>query len=270
MFSREVSKLIIAGALLSVSSLSYAASTGSTTNMTGSLGINNWMILVPNADDEFTPNLGFDVDQVSKIETTDRNGEVLTNGDERFTGQTTFAGRLMGSTGDANPVASFSWDMEINADPFIDANFTITNLTGMDQTFNLSFGIPVTPTFNDGIETGFLGFTLNDANGSGDATVQFTNWDGTINGAVEMEIFAASPFSCFGANCFGSVAPVSGGPENYVGPVNTIGIDMTFILSAGDSITIDTRYEVAPIPVPAAVWLFGSSLLGLFGISKRQ
>jgi len=28
--------------------------------------------------------------------------------------------------------------------------------------------------------------------------------------------------------------------------------------------------EVAPVPVPAAVWLFGSGMLGLFGVSKRK
>lgn len=30
------------------------------------------------------------------------------------------------------------------------------------------------------------------------------------------------------------------------------------------------RFDVAPVPVPAAVWLFGSGLLGLVGIARRK
>jgi len=28
--------------------------------------------------------------------------------------------------------------------------------------------------------------------------------------------------------------------------------------------------EIAPVPVPAAVWLFGSGLLGLIGVARRK
>ncbi|HHJ15971.1 MAG TPA: VPLPA-CTERM sorting domain-containing protein [Gammaproteobacteria bacterium] len=31
-----------------------------------------------------------------------------------------------------------------------------------------------------------------------------------------------------------------------------------------------TNYSVAPVPVPAALWLFGSGLLGLAGIARRK
>ncbi len=30
------------------------------------------------------------------------------------------------------------------------------------------------------------------------------------------------------------------------------------------------RFDLAPIPVPAAVWLFGTALIGLFGFNKRR
>ena len=35
------------------------------------------------------------------------------------------------------------------------------------------------------------------------------------------------------------------------------------------SLTI-TGYEAAVVPVPAAVWLFGSGLLGLVGVARRR
>ena len=47
------------------------------------------------------------------------------------------------------------------------------------------------------------------------------------------------------------------------GPVEGCGVDAFF-----DNITIST--EVAAVPVPAAVWLFGSGLLGLIGVARRK
>lgn len=35
-------------------------------------------------------------------------------------------------------------------------------------------------------------------------------------------------------------------------------------------LTFSTYVDVSPVPVPAAVWLFGTALLGLIGISKRR
>ena len=33
---------------------------------------------------------------------------------------------------------------------------------------------------------------------------------------------------------------------------------------------LDYTYEVSSVPVPAAVWLFGSALLGLVGVARRK
>ncbi len=38
----------------------------------------------------------------------------------------------------------------------------------------------------------------------------------------------------------------------------------------GPRIGLDLRIEVSAVPVPAAVWLFGSGLLGLAGIARRR
>ena len=45
---------------------------------------------------------------------------------------------------------------------------------------------------------------------------------------------------------------------------------MSFELTAGDTAEFTTNFEVTPVPVPAAVWLFGSGLLGLIGVAKRK
>jgi hypothetical protein len=47
------------------------------------------------------------------------------------------------------------------------------------------------------------------------------------------------------------------------GPVEGCGVDAYF-----DNITITT--DVSAIPVPAAVWLFGSGLVGLVGVARRK
>jgi LPXTG-motif cell wall-anchored protein len=44
-----------------------------------------------------------------------------------------------------------------------------------------------------------------------------------------------------------------------------IGIQLQFILSAGDSVAISSYFEVQPIPAPA-----GLALLGLAGITARR
>ena len=47
------------------------------------------------------------------------------------------------------------------------------------------------------------------------------------------------------------------------GPVEGCGVDAYF-----DRISITT--DVSAVPVPAAVWLFGSGLLGLVGVARRK
>jgi hypothetical protein len=49
--------------------------------------------------------------------------------------------------------------------------------------------------------------------------------------------------------------------QSYILGTATLGADGTF------SITTPTA---SPVPLPAAVWLFGSGLLGLFGVSRRR
>jgi len=42
------------------------------------------------------------------------------------------------------------------------------------------------------------------------------------------------------------------------------------VVTGSPQIGLDLRIEVAAVPVPAAVWLFGSGLLGLAGIARRR
>lgn len=43
-----------------------------------------------------------------------------------------------------------------------------------------------------------------------------------------------------------------------------------FSTFADASVTVTYNYSVAAVPVPAAVWLFGSGLIGLVGVARRK
>jgi len=192
---------------------------------------------------------------------------VLGQVDTAVPGVVTFTGSSVLESG------SLVWTVNADPDPFIQANFSITNTTAVTQIFDFTFGLPIMALPNPILKSGSLAAGFSDAGGSGGATLDVLNWDGLIDGAAGLELFSGS-FSCGGGpGCNGSIAPVSAGPVNHPGGVNTdIGINVVFSLTAGDSATFDTRFEVlpVPVPVPAAVWLFGSGLIGLAGVARRR
>jgi len=137
------------------------------------------------------------------------------------------------------------------------------------QVFNLTFRLPITALPPPILKSGSLGANFSGADDSGGATLDILNWDDLIDRAVAMELFSGS-FSCGGAGCNGSIAPVSAGTVSDPGGVNAdIGINLVLSLTAGNYATYDTRFEVPPVPVPGAVWLFGSCLIGLAGVARR-
>ncbi len=179
-----------------------------------------------------------------------------------------FMGSNLANNGSID-VWDYNWSILADTDPFIDSTFTITNLTGGTQTFNVSFGLPVATGFSPALKSGLLGLDFSDANGDGNASVTVNSWNGLIDGVSAMTLFAAA-IPCSGTNCTGSVGPVTDGPLLHAAGVSTnIGNTLSFDLSAGDSVTVHTRFEVAPVPVPAAAWLFGSAL-GLLGWLRRK
>lgn len=61
--------------------------------------------------------------------------------------------------------------------------------------------------------------------------------------------------------------------DTFIGVTNSAGIARIFISNRLGGIEVDhLQYGggVSAIPVPAAVWLFGTALIGLVGFSKRR
>jgi hypothetical protein len=61
----------------------------------------------------------------------------------------------------------------------------------------------------------------------------------------------------FGSNGAGSTA------------ISNVYVGATIDMSATGVITV-TNSGATPVPLPAAVWLLGSGLLGLFGVGRRR
>ena len=59
--------------------------------------------------------------------------------------------------------------------------------------------------------------------------------------------------------------------DKFIGVSNTNGISSIHISDTGNAFEVDhLQYGISSVPVPAAVWLFGSGLLGLVGVARRK
>jgi len=103
--------------------------------------------------------------------------------------------------------------------------------------------------------------------------------DGAITNEVTFEAFDSD-----GASLGNIVAPGIGdsnfgggtSEDRFFGVIDPLGISAIHIFNSvmsggGSGIEVDhLQYGGALVPVPAAVWLFGSGLLGLIGIARRK
>ena len=168
-----------------------------------------------------------------------------------------------------------AWSLSMDTDPFVTNNFTVTNNTGSTQVYSLTATIGVAPPIPNGLMRGSIGFSLTDNNGDG-ATLATSGasslYRGLIDGNTARTLWDApisftAPFATINGNDnFGF--PVR---ETAPDPVNSdIGIAILFSLTAGDSVGFTSNFDVVPVPVPAAAWLFGSGLLVLSGVTRRR
>ena len=154
-------------------------------------------------------------------------------------GTTTVSGSVVDATGSAPDVDVFSFN--IAAD---------TVLTGIDVTSFASTDDLGFVAIDEGI-----GFPFNAAElGGGPDTSLFLG--GALFGAGT-DLFAAFASGALAGTGF--TAPLGAGDYTiYVQQLGGAVIDYTF------------SFEVAAVPLPAAVWLFAAGLMGLFGWSKKK
>jgi len=186
------------------------------------------------------------------------------------------------SRGLGNVVDVSDWSLSMDSDPFVTNNFNITNFTSSTQTFSVTTTLGVTTAITNGLMKGSVAVTVTD-NDSNSATVstdptplepksddETTIYQGLIDGNVARTLWddPKTITAPVGSNSesinFGFTA-LEIAPESID---STIGTTITFALSAGDSASVTSNFTV--VPVPPAVWLFGSGLLGLVGIARRR
>jgi hypothetical protein len=169
-----------------------------------------------------------------------------------------------------------NWTLSMDSDPFVTNNFTITNSTASTQTYTVATMIGVSPAIANGLMQGSIGFSLTD-NNSNSATLATSGaslYTGMIDGNAARTLWnPTTTFTAPFASTSGST--YFGFPTREIAPESidtSIGIMIKFSLTAGDSVSFTSSFDVipAPVPLPAALWLFGSGLLGLLGVARRR
>jgi hypothetical protein len=171
-----------------------------------------------------------------------------------------------------NSTWGFVWNITVDPDPLISATLGITNNTGITKHFDILFTLPVgSPFGTPALKSGSLSATFQDLDNSGLVSLTNVNWSGKIDGADVMSLTTFDGTCGPGSpGCIGSLGTVSDGPLSSTGVNTNIGLHLVFDLTAGDKANFTTSFEVVPVPIPAAVWLFGSGLLGLGAFARRR
>jgi len=174
---------------------------------------------------------------------------------------------------------NFNWMLTFEADPFVMLVIDITNTSAGTMTFGLNATTPVSPAISPAsIMDGWMDGTVTDSSGNGSATLgtfsTFAMYEALIDGTGQQQLApAGSSVTCSsgGGGCSGTfLFPLTFGPTGGPAVAGNIGINNIFTLTAGDTVHLESYFQVTAVPVPAAVWLFGSGLLGLIGISRRK
>lgn len=165
------------------------------------------------------------------------------------------------------------WDALVDPDPFITGTFSITNTTASTQTFTVSFMLDSDVQFSQSLMNGAFSGTLTDGNGDGSAMIgRAAGSAGFYSAYIDTTLahsLGANAYSYSGA-AFGSsqVGPESFDPMNGPALSTSIGLKFKFTLSAGDSVSFSSLFNVVDVPAPGAVVLLG--LAGAFGRRSRR
>jgi MYXO-CTERM domain-containing protein len=171
-----------------------------------------------------------------------------------------------------------AFDINIDLDPMVNAFIAFQNNTAVTNTYTIIVSLPVAPIGPGSLMDGSVGGSVTDANGSGFAQVSSVGttpiYQGLIDGApapgagllgppYSATVGVSGGTSAIGPASFGQPVPILGPSVS-----STIGIQLHFTLTPGDSVAMTAFFRVEPIPAPAGLALLG--LAGVLGSRRRR
>ncbi|MDA1008288.1 MAG: hypothetical protein O2800_04705 [Planctomycetota bacterium] len=180
-------------------------------------------------------------------------------------GSWVFEGDCVGSTWGQ------SYEVSAIVDPRLDFNFIWTNTSSAMQSYTFHFSLSDIDNWDGPVAfDGALSAVLNDLNGNGASLSNFGGaslYAGQVDGTQLLSLFNA-PFA-YSAAAGGSTAigPESGSGSGLGGYASELGVQLSFTLSAGDSVSFTGHWNVVPVPAPSALALCAA--VGLFGRRRR-
>jgi len=180
----------------------------------------------------------------------------------------------MSNTSYAVPVAVTDASGLLHGIDGIDVLNKVYNVRFVEGSFNTLFGNELNLTFHDGADAFVASYSLLEVFSLAPSFAQYNVDPRRINGIDGNATFGiiATPYRL---NTFGNVEAGLYLNEPAGSNPHTASINTNWSNAQGDSgsssIFVYAEWtEVATIPVPAAVWLMGSGLLGLMGFSRKR
>jgi MYXO-CTERM domain-containing protein len=180
--------------------------------------------------------------------------------------------RYRGGTNGIGNAWTLSWDCVVNQDPFVDATINVTNNTQATQTYTIFMPLPIVAVGPNAQLDGSVSASLSSQSFITPALLATNGIDSiyqaSINGTVVKTLWdpgyslAAAPLAAAGDTT---------NFANLIGPAvvaNTIGVQLRFTLSAGDSASVTGIFNITNVPGPASLAVFG--LFGLAGGRRRR
>ncbi|MCP9450745.1 MAG: hypothetical protein NNA21_11880 [Nitrospira sp.] len=162
-------------------------------------------------------------------------------------------------------------------DPVLFFSASATNLATVPLAYSFAFNVPLTPTLLGPINShAELGVTLTDGFNNS-ATVQpvvpggslLTSYDLFSNGSpISKNVDIGSLFSILSGT--GTTTFSANGQLTCGQPCVTMSAILSFTLTPQDAAGFSGRVVQTPVPLPAALWLFGSGLATFIGATQRR
>jgi hypothetical protein len=164
-------------------------------------------------------------------------------------------------------------------DPLLNFSVTATNNSLVTKSYTFSFETPLVPSLTGLIDSHAEMTMALTAPVGGTASVQPLFGAGTMlksydlmadGSSISKNVDIGTLFTTTGMATSSLISATSSLDCGTVGCENMVSV-LTFTLTQGASVTFSgTVSQIAAVPVPGAVWLFGSALAGLIGLRRKQ